>query len=600
MASKPKTDWRAGASTGALNAVDEPPRAAQIFTGDELAGEAASKAALERLNAAVAELNALQAGPLLARAVTAIRAEDGETASKLAIEALQLDEKNGFGWHVLAIGREMCGDFKSSIAAYEAALALLPDHTDIANDLGRLAFRLGMKPLAAKLFSVFYQANPQNVDAANNFASALRDLHEFDAAVGLLQAAIPRNPGSAMLWNTLATILSARGDTPAAVPFLEESLRLDPSFAKARYNLANAKLEMGDPIAALADCDAAMRLSSNAGDLAMMRLARSTILLCAGRVGEGWDDYEARFDPAYLQLTRYLIDRPCWSPEDPIAGKSVLLFGEQGLGDEIMFANILPDILEEAGPEGRVSIAVEPRLVGLFQRAFPAAHVSAHKTYKVNAHAFLRAAPDVPQESVDVWAPLATPLRRYRRSVAAFPNRPRFMSADPSRIDYWRAWASALPGKSVGLVWKSLRLDGIRMREFSPFERWRGVLATPGVSFVNLQYGECEAELAAAREQMGVAIHQPPGIDLKDDLEDLAALVCALDLVLGPANCTTNIAGACGAPTWLISTPIAWTRLGTNRYPWYPQARVFTPERFGQWDKVMTEVADALGGFAAS
>ncbi|HKT54437.1 MAG TPA: tetratricopeptide repeat protein [Caulobacteraceae bacterium] len=589
-----------GASVGALNAVDEPPRAAQIFGGDETGGEAASKAALERLNRAVAELNALQAGPLLERAVAAIKAEDGDTASKLAIEALQHDEKNGFGWHVLAIAREMCGDFKSSIAAYESALALLADHTDVANDLGRLAFRLGMKPLAAKLFAVFHQARPDNIDGANNLACALRDLHEYAAAIELLQGAIPKNPGSAMLWNTLATVLSAKGETASAIPFLEEALRLDPAFAKARYNLANAKLELGDPDAALADCDAAMAQAATPGDLAMMRLARSTILLCAGRVGEGWDDYEARFDPAFSDLTHFMTDRPRWSPDTSPKGKSVLVIGEQGLGDEIMFANLIPDLLEEVGPDGQLAIAVEARLVGFFQRAFPAAHVSAHTTYKLDGHT-VRAAPDAPAaETLDLWTPLATPLRRYRRSVAAFPDRAHYMTADPTRVDHWRAWASSLPGKSVGLVWKSLKLDGVRLREFSPFEQWRGVLQTPGLSFVNLQYGECEAELAAARERLGVTIHQAPGIDLKDDLDEVAALVCALDLVLGPANATTNIAGACGAATWLISTPIAWTRLGTSRYPWYPQSRVFTPSRFGQWDKVMAEVVEALGAFAVS
>jgi tetratricopeptide (TPR) repeat protein len=598
MASNPKSDWRLGASTGALNAVEEPPRAAQIFAGDETGGEAASRAALERLNSAVAELNALQVGPILQKAVAAIQAEDGERASKLAIEALQLDEKNGFGWQVLAIAREMCGDFRSSIAAYESALALLPDHTDLANDLGRLAFRLGMKPLAAKLFAVFHQAKPDNIDGANNLACALRDLHEYAAAIELLQGAIPKNPTSAMLWNTLATVLSAKGETASAVPFLEEALRLDPAFAKARYNLANAKLELGEPAAALADCDAAMAAATTPGDLAMMRLARSTMLLCAGRVGEGWADYEARFDPAFSDLTHFMIDRPRWAPEDSPEGKSVLIIGEQGLGDEIMFANMIPDILDEIGPEGRLAIAVEDRLIGFFQRAFPAVHVSGHKTYKVDGHT-VRATPDAPApETIDLWTPLATPLRRYRRSVDAFPDRPRYMAADPARILHWRAWLSSLPGKSVGLVWKSLKLDGVRLREFSPFEQWRGVLGLSGVSFVNLQYGECEAELAAARERLGVTIHQPPGIDLKDDLDDVAALTSALDLVLGPANATTNIAGACGAPTWLISTPIAWTRLGTRRYPWYPQARVFTPDRFGQWDKVMAEVAEALNEFA--
>ena len=120
------------------------------------------------------------------------------------------------------------------------------------------------------------------------------------------------------------------------------------------------------------------------------------------------------------------------------------------------------------------------------------------------------------------------------------------------------------------------------------------MLATPGAVFVNLQYGDCVAEIAAARAQLGVEIFQPPQIDLKDHLDDVAALCCALDLVVGPANATSNIAAACGADAWLISTPGAWPKLGTRRLPWYPSMRVFEPPGFNQWHPVMAQVASAL------
>jgi hypothetical protein len=139
-----------------------------------------------------------------------------------------------------------------------------------------------------------------------------------------------------------------------------------------------------------------------------------------------------------------------------------------------------------------------------------------------------------------------------------------------------------------------MKLQGARQRQFSPFEQWAPVLQTPGVSFINLQYGDCSEELAMARDQFGVDIWTPPGIDLKQDLDDLAALSCALDLVLGFANATSNIAAACGANTWLIAIPGAWVQAGTGRYPWYPQARVFNPAAFREWGPVMAEVAQAL------
>jgi len=114
------------------------------------------------------------------------------------------------------------------------------------------------------------------------------------------------------------------------------------------------------------------------------------------------------------------------------------------------------------------------------------------------------------------------------------------------------------------------------------------------VTFVNIQYGDCATEIAWAEKTLGVSLWTPPGIDLTDDLDDIAALSCALDLTIGFANATSNIAAAVGAPTWMISAPGAWTRVGTDRMPWYPQVRVFAPSSFGRWAETMSEVAEAL------
>jgi hypothetical protein len=387
--------------------------------------------------------------------------------------------------------------------------------------------------------------------------------------------------------------LIARGDTASALPFLEEALRLEPGFAKARYTRSSARLEGGDLDGALADLDLAIEHAGLESDRSMMRFARSQILLVGGRVAEGWDAYESRFDDQFASALHMVIDRPRWTPDSELEGRSMLLVGEQGLGDEVMFANYLPDLLTALGPEGRLSVALEARLIPLFQRAFPNVAFSPHASFKLDGH-HLRTTPGVDLAGIDLWAPLASPLRRFRPSVASFPDRAAFMTPDPARVAHWRAILAGLPGHKVGILWKSLKLDGARLREFSPFERWRGVLATPGVTFVNLQYGDCEAEIEQARAMFGVNIWRPPGIDLKMDLDDLAALCVALDLVLGPANATSNIAGACGAPVWLISTPVAWPRLGTDRYPWYPATRVFSTKAFGQWDGVMDEIAAAL------
>jgi tetratricopeptide (TPR) repeat protein len=570
------------------------------LTADSL-GSAGSNEALNRLNSAISELKAMSAAPMLQRAVEAIRAEDAKAGCEWALKALEQDEHSGFGWYLLGIALERAGDFADSIKAYEAALKLLPDHAEVANDLGRLAFRLGMTPQAESLFRHFLARYPDHPEGANNLACAIRDQGRHGEAVEILRRAIVKTPEITMLWNTMGTVVSDQGDFANARIFFEEALRLDPAFPKARYNLGNVKLLQGDPAGSIVDCEAALAGVLAEDERQMMRLARSTILMALGRIGEGWDDYEARLHPQFNERTQFLFDQPRWEPGCDLMGKTLLVVGEQGLGDEILFANTLPDVLERLGPTGRLILAVETRLVQIFQRAFPNAEVGAHATYILGGR-FARGAPFLDgQKGIDLWTPMGSLLREFRRSVDAFPARDSYIAADPARVAHWREVLQQAPaGPKVGLLWKSAVSKDARHRYFSPFETWAPVLAQKGVSFVNLQYGDCAEELAAASRDLGVEIWSPPGIDLKQDLDDVAALCCAMDLVVGFSNATLNIAAACGVPTFLISTPGAWTRLGTDAYPWYPRTRVFLPREFGVWDPVMAEVGEAVGAFAAA
>src|SRR5439155_18419190 len=166
-----------------------------------------------------------------------------------------------------------------------------------------------------------------------------------------------------MLWNTMGTIVGEQGDWATARIFFEEALKLQPDFPKARYNLGNCLLMLQEPEAALDASTEALAGVLAEDERAMMRLSRATILLAQGRLGEGWDEYETRFHPQFSEITHFLIDRPRWRPGADLKGKTLLVVGEQGLGDEILFANCLPEVVEELGPDGKLILAVETRLV---------------------------------------------------------------------------------------------------------------------------------------------------------------------------------------------------------------------------------------------
>lgn len=574
--------------------------AARFGMVDEI-GQAGSKSALARLNEAMAEIRALAVAPLVQRAVDAIRADDHKTATEYALKALEQDDQNGFSWYTLGIAREKAGDFASSVQAYESALRLLPDHAEVANDLGRLAFRMGMHPQAEKLFQHFLARHPDHPEAVNNLACAVRAQQRYEEAIEVLRPALLRTPENSMLWNTMGSVVAEQGDYATASIFFKEAVQLDPGFFKARYNLGNCLLMLGEAQAALEACDEALAQVRAESERQMMRMARSSMLASLGRLGEAWDDYECRLHPDFGDVTYFVMRGPRWAPGMDLKGKTLMVIGEQGLGDEILFANTFGEVIEDLGPDGKLMIAVEQRLVDVFQRGFPQAQVCAHITGSIG----LRPARTVPEtvdvSGVDIWSPMGSLLRAYRRTVDDFPPNPTRIAADPARIEAWRKQLAELPGRKVGILWKSNITKDARHRYFAGFDAWEPVLRQPGITFVNLQYGDCAEELARAKAQFGVEIWQPPGVDLKQELDEVAALCSAVDLTVGFSNATFNIAAATGAPSWLITTSGSWPRLGlTDRYAWYPQVRVFGLEQFGDWAPVMGRVGEALGEFTRS
>jgi len=394
-------------------------------------------------------------------------------------------------------------------------------------------------------------------------------------------------------------VVAEQGDYATASIFFKEAVQLDPGFFKARYNLGNCLLMLGETQAALDACDAALSEVVAENERQMMHMARATMLAGLGRLGEAWDEYECRMHPDFSEVTYFVMRGPRWAPGMDLKGKTLLVLGEQGLGDEILFANVLGDVLEDLGPDGKLMIAVEKRLVQLFQRGFPQADVCGHITGVLRLRP-ARTVPDtVDVSGVDMWTPMASLLRAYRRKVADFPARPANIAADPERVEAWRRRLADLPGRKIGILWKSNITKDARHRYFAGFEAWEPVLRQEGVTFVNLQYGDCAAELAEAKAQFGVDIWQPPGVDLKQELDEVAALCGAVDLTIGFSNATFNIAAAMGAPSWLITVPGSWPRLGLpDSYAWYPQVRVFGLDRFGDWAPVMCRVGEALGELA--
>lgn len=537
---------------------------------------------------------------ILTRAVALNDQGDHAGAARQAIKALDLDPDCAIANHAVAMALDGLGHLSKALSFYERAWRLDPNDPCLYHNLGMVAWKLDMLEAALKFYRIAHAARPSDLDTLVNLAGVLRDTGRFSEAVELVRLAIYASPENWALWNMLGTIVMEQGAPEEAAVFYEEAIRLKPDFARAWHNLAFTKSLAGDSEGSLAASAQALKNPANRADEVQMAYGHALSLLAAGRLAEGWRLYDLRNDSSHAQCTVFLVNRPMWDGESPLSGRSLVLIGEQGLGDEVLFMNTLPDLVAELGPEGRLAIACERRLVALVARSYPAARVGPHGSLSREGRDFRGVKWISDWDSVDYWAPIGAGLKRYRPSLDAFPARRGFLTPDPDKVAGFRAQLGALPpGPKIGICWKSKLMTARRQKFFSPFAHWASVLKTPGAVFVSMQYGDTAEEIAEAQAELGVTIHALEGLDLMEDLDATAAAGAALDLVIGPMNTSTNLAGAVGGTIWIVAHKTHWPLHLGQTVPWYPGSRAFSPPRFGDWDLVMADIARAVAEFVA-
>ena len=384
------------------------------------------------------------------------------------------------------------------------------------------------------------------------------------------------DPAGAELWNNRASVLKGQGAAAGALAALRIAAVLQPGSSAIRNNLADALLLLGRPAEALEQADAALTMEP---DLTDARLARATALLTLGRFAEGWDAWEDRWAG---QADRF--PQPAWTGE-PLGDGRLLVRGEQGVGDELQFAALLP-LLTQAGV--RCRLECDARLAPLLARSLPEVEVVA------------RAIPPDPRllsPDIAVQIPSGSLPRRLLRDAAGFRRLNPYLVADPARTAAFRAadGAATRAGKPlVGIAWHTTNPKWGSSRNI-PLPDLARSLHAAGARMVVLQYGDWTGEVAALAGE-GIDIAIPPGLDRRDDLDGLAARIAATDLVVTIDNVTAHMAGALGHPVWILLGHAADWRWLRDRpdSPWYPSATLFRQPAPGDWRGVLDAVRERL------
>lgn len=473
---------------------------------------------------------------------------------------------------------------------------------DVYCKLGSDRIAAGDVSGAVKPLRVAYKLEPTNPDICRVLSQALFILGEqerlvggIDKARGYFGEAVRCSDDCAVAWNGLGQCHLEDGAISDAVACYRRALALVPDAAIVHSNLGNALVRNLD----FAEAETAYRRALElAPDDAEIRHNYSMHLLRTGRLADGWRMHRARLDRAGRMPP---IDGPLWDGGD-LAGKTIAVWSEQGIGDELMFGTCMPDLIARAG---HVIWEVSSKIAPLCRRTFPQASVIARGDGVEGAATTAARFPwRAGAGAIDVWTGSGLLPGFFRPDQESFAGSGGYLKADPVRRREAASWMAGLPRPRVGFCWRSGQVTARRGLTYAPSEAMATVALGTGIAPVLLQHGAVEQELEAFG-QAGEPIAEMPGLDLFDDLEGVAGLIAELDLVISAGTSIAELAGALGVPVWRFGPQSDWTLLGRGLVggyqprarPWFGSMQVFLkPDAQADWLPLFHEINAQLRG----
>ena len=489
------------------------------------------------------------------------------------------NKKNTNALGYLADCERMLGMHGESERHWRKLLNSQPENVTAWFNLGVVCAAQQHYEEAIAAYNRVLRLQPDMVQAMVNKASALQTLRKEDEAHVLFERAAVLHPDSVEALSGLGQNHLYRGDYASACAVLERAFAIHPHHADLLDNLVMVLTQSGD----FAKAGEYIEQGLKAG-VTQALYSRALLRLLQGNLAEGAVDYEAR-------LTRYdfvpkAFTQPVWQGED-LRGKALLVWGEQGIGDEIMFASLLPDIAERCG---KLVLEVDPRLVALFARSFPKADVYGRE-HNVRVDPRL-----LERDDIDVQTAMGS-LMRFAKPGLHYPSGKGYLQADAAQAQALRARYEIMAQgkKRIGISWHSTNPQTGQLRTMRLAD-WLPILRLPGAQFYSLQYGDFDEEMKALKQAHGIEVYKDEAIDPLKDMDAFAAQMAAMDLVISCANSTVHMAGALGVPAWVMTPHVPSWRWFMDREDsyWYAHVRLFRQQAPGEWGAVIEKVAGAL------
>lgn len=473
------------------------------------------------------------------------RLEEAEAAAR---RALELDDEAPASHFSLGMAHKARGRMEPAMRAFRRALELDPGASQAMQQLALALREEDRLEEAEAQLRAAVRLRPGSAALLSDHGMVLAELMRYDEALACLDRALEHAPQSVIAINRKALIVDHLGDRVQGLALLQEAARLAPKDDHAKYNIGLHHLKYGE-------------------------------------YAPGWDGYERRrsFESFVGKHRRFPL--PEWDG-GALAGRTLLVQPEQGLGDEIMFGSCIPEV---AALAKHVILECDAKLEAIFRRSFPRCTVVSRQ--RTLANDWVQRIQPRPDAQIAAGS-LAC---RFRRSAADFPQHQGFLKPDAPSVAAWRSRLASLgPGRKIGLSWQGgVGFTGRKRRSLT-LEQLLPILRLPGLQFVNLQYTDVREEMRALESRHRVKVHHWQ--EAIDDYDQTAALVAALDSVLTVCTAIVHLTGSLGRPA-LVMVPFGpdWRYGATGeRMIWYPSVRLLRQPRLGEWGEVLKEVSSSI------
>ena len=465
------------------------------------------------------------------------------------------------------------GRLDDALASYTQAIALKPDFAQAHYNLGNTLKELERLNEAIASYRQALALKPDYAKAHYNLGNTLKKLERLNEAIASYRQAIALKPDFAEAHSNLAITLQGLGRLDDALVSHTQAIALKPDFAEAYSNFAFTLHDLGKFEEAIQFFKKAIELNPN---FATAHYNLSYTFLSYGMLKEGFNEYEWRWQTPELNKQQRNFTYPIWDGKTTLKDKTILLWCEQGIGDTMNWSSCLSIVTSHAK---HIILECQKKLVPLLSRSFPNVEVKAENKSL-----------DADRDDFDLHLPMGSLYKHFIDEIIENGMTSSYLIPDPDRVNYWRDRLASLgKGPYIGIAWKSANMSPSRLPNYAPILEWSPILKIPDVTFINLQYKDFADDLAKVKNELGVTVHNFDDLDHYDDLDDVAALCAALDIVITTKITVVYISAGVGTSTKLAN----WKQSSWNNLLWNPRSRsvnIFERNTLEPWDNVFNSI----------